>query len=71
MFQIPYLPTERFTYNGTVYRIKSVTKNALEIGCNATQSLWVSKAELERLLATNGKGGYFRWHIIKRMFVND
>ena len=66
MTPIPYAPADKFTYNGTVYRIKTVTANALEIASHSGQSLWVAISELENLLGIRGKAGLFQWHIAQR-----
>lgn len=62
----PYAPNDRFIYEGTVYRIKTVTPNALEVASHPGQSLWVEIAELENLLGIRGKAGLFAWHIAQR-----
>lgn len=64
--KIPYAPNDRFAYNGTTYRIKTVTANALEIASHSGQSLWAAIAEFERLLNIKGKAGLFQWHIAQR-----
>ena len=69
--KIPYTPNAQFTYNGTIYRIKTVTANALEIASHSEQSLWVAIAELENLLGIQGKAGLFQWHIAQRKTAHD
>lgn len=48
---------DRFRYEGTIYTIKSVTENALEVASIAEQSLWVSFADL----GLNCKSSLFIW----------
>ena len=66
MSQIPYAPHQKFICVGTTYRMVSITPHALEVRSNATQSLWVAIAELERLLGIHGRAGLFTWHMAQR-----
>lgn len=63
---VPYSPGDRFSYQGTVYQIRTVTDNAIEIYSHPEQALWVAISELERILGIKGRAGLFQWHIAQR-----
>ena len=52
---------DRFLYDGTEYKIKTVTENALEVASHSEQSLWVSHGQLKEKLDLKGKSAYFHW----------
>lgn len=52
---------DRFLYGGTIYTIKTVTENALEIASHGEQSLWISLDELHKQLDLSGKSSLFKW----------
>lgn len=52
---------DRFLYDSTEYKIKTVTENALEVASHSEQSLWVSHKQLKEKLNLKGKNAYFQW----------
>lgn len=52
---------DKFNYNGTIYEIKTVTDNALEVFSHGNQSLWISLEQLHKDLGLDSKSALFHW----------
>lgn len=57
-----YSVGERFSYDGTTYRIRAITDKAIEISSTAEQSLWVNLEDFHKSLGLKNKSALFDWY---------
>lgn len=52
---------DKFDYNGTIYKIKTVAENAIEVSSFGDQSLWIDYNQLHKDLKLKAKSALFDW----------